>query len=233
MFFDRFNRGSSGRGRIEENTDLRELDEFGNARQPRNTDQQGRPMNSNNHGGGMRGVSSGTLGIGFLLVAALLIYLHFTGNLKGVYDMFSSTPDENINALFQGIKDTEKLNHQNGQWDVVYDDNNIYEDSNFFKQVDKQYVVYVYSNNPALDEPFNEWVVANHDTIPIYKLETWVITDQDLNAAIGTSEPCLVIVYEKERDYKVIDSIIYTPQDFAKVSPTLDALKEHRQNQKK
>lgn len=229
--FDNFRRGT--RGRIEENTEIRELDEFGQPRQPRGQQDGNRQGRQNGSNGGLGGsVTPTRVFIGGLLVIALLLYLHFTGNMNDVYDTFSSTPQENLDAMFNGIRDTEKVNHQEGEWDAIYDENNLYTDSQVFNQVEKQYVVYVYSGDATLDLPFNIWVENNQQNIPIYKLDTWGIMDEELNSAIGTSDPSFVIIYEQEKGYKVIDSIVYNPQEFDTIAVKLDAIKAYRHQQR-
>lgn len=229
--FDNFRKGS--KGRIEENTEIRELDEFGQPKPQRGKHDGNHRGGQNNTSGGLRGaVTPTSLGLVGLLVIALLLYLHFTGNMNEVYDTFSSTPQENIDAMFNGIRDTEKLNKQEGEWDAIYDENNLYQDSQFFNQVEKQYIVYVYSGDATLDTPFNNWVENNQKDIPIYKLDTWSILDNDLNEAIGTNEPSFVIVYEQEKGYKVIDSIVYSPNEFDTIALKLDAIKAYRHQQR-
>lgn len=224
--FGKFEKGKSGR--IEENTEIRELDEFGQPKQKRS--EQTGTHGGNSSGGGFAASMKAKLFGG--LVVAFFAFLYFSGQMGDFIDMFSSTPEENMNAMFQGIRDVEKVNKQEGNLHPIYDKKNIYTSDNIFKQVDKQYVVYLYTEDETLDASFNAWVEEHRDTVPIYTLSTWQNTDLEIDKLVG-SDPAFLIVYEHERDYKVLDSIVTDAASFDLIPETLETLKLYRQEKDK
>lgn len=110
----------------------------------------------------------------FLLIGFLCYVFFLDGKSKisftGIKDTFVSTPDENIAKLITGIKDVDKINKQEGKLDF-YDINNIYTEDVAFKQVEKNYFLYVYTGDEEVDKSYNGWVSANTEELPIYKLD--------------------------------------------------------------
>lgn len=224
--FERFQKGTSGR--IEEDTEIRELDEFGKPKQKKEPSERGHAAPRGSSSG--RGSFKGVLIVGLLV--AFIGFLFYTGQTGDFIDMFSSTPEENLTAMLQGVRDVDKINKQEGNLHPIYDTQNIYHSENIFNQVEKQYVVYVYTGDESVDTPFNTWVQNNREDVPIYTLSTWANTDLELDKLIG-DDPTFLIIYEHERGYKVLDSVVKDVAKFDTIPDTLEVLKQYRQNKDK
>lgn len=116
------------------------------------------------------------------------------GNLKG---FITSTPEENMMAMFTGMKDIEELNHNDGYVDPVYDKNNIYEEERAFKQVEKQYYLYIYTGHP-IDDKFNAWVLQHQESYPVYKLEERQLQSEERLKVMRSGEGTPIIFLIRE-----------------------------------
>lgn len=172
-------------------------------------------------------------GLLILALVGFVIYMLLDGGvgITKVRWTFNSTPDENLESLFKGIKDVEKVNKKQGQsYDDVYDKNNIYEDKSAFKMVDKEYIIYVYTGDKGVDKDFNDWVKMNQGLYPVYKLNRSNLSTQEAMIEYTTAErkPLIYIMKEVDKGYKVIEAVVSDAEGLKGIARVMDDIIEER-----
>lgn len=215
-------------GRISERERL-ERDADGNFRgELKNTpnDRNG-GFNGSNRGSGGNGGGNGKKIIFSLAILVILVIFGLSGDggfgFGNLVRTFNSTPEENLNAMFTSIKKAEADNERNGRPYDIYDYNNLYGDEAVQKLVDKEYVVYVYSNNEEKNQPFNEWVEENQNDVPVYRLSSEdVFSNHEVIEYLEDDTPMLLVYNEVEREKKELEGVIKDPELLGEVLPYIN-----------
>lgn len=168
----------------------------------------------------------------FLILIVVAIFL-----VKNV-DMFNprnwnSTIFENF-ALVENSLEKTSHKHQSGEYeDDFYDENRIYNDKLARDQIDKEYVVYVYTSKEDENEPYDEWVKENDDDVLIYKLhEGDIKRDKELIEYNEDGEPMFVLFNEVDRGEKEIDGVIKDPDLFDKIPDRINEIIQEKEDKK-
>lgn len=114
-----------------------------------------------------------------------------------------------------------------------YDTNPLYSADYIGTQIDKEYMIFVYTGNDELDAPFKEWIenYEKEGTYKIYRIKMDIaidnyyveeaVTDDNYNI---TEEPLLMIFYSPEKQKTVLDSIVKDSTQLDKIPDYLKGL---------
>lgn len=168
-----------------------------------------------------------------VLIGFIIFMLVSSGGIQvmTVKDIFSGSPNENLESMFTGIKDVERMNKRPNQpIDKIYDKNNIYEDRVAYMQTDKEYIVYVYTGDKEMDVEFNKWVDDNQNKYKVYKLNRSEMYTQEEMLMYASEEPSplMYIFKEVDKGEKVIHDVIIASDELPGLSGTMDSLIEKR-----
>jgi len=211
--------------------DRLERDEKGNLRGQRGRDGNrdhfgnGRGYGRNDYGGNRGG--GGKKGIFALCILVVLIIFGIsgTGGFGKFMRTFNSTPEENMNSMFTSVKKLEADNKRDGRPYDIYDHNNLYGDKGIKLIVDKEYAVYVYTEDEEANEPFNTWVKENENTIPIYRLDMEDIEfSQEVASYREDGKPMVLVYNEVERGHKELDGVIKDPELLDEIVPHIQEI---------
>ena len=206
------------------------MDERGRVQEAREIKPEGKGKKSSGGSGG-GGKKKGLLVI--VLIGFIIFMIVSSGGVKmmTIKDIFSGSPDENLESMFTGMKDVERMNKKRGQkLDEVYDKKNIYEDRVANMQPDKEYIVYVYTGNETIDKEFNNWVLENQSKYKVYKLSRAELTTQEEMMGYAAQElsPLMFVFKEVAKGEKSIHDVIIADDELPELSKTMDTLIENR-----
>lgn len=171
---------------------------------------------------------------GFLLVIGLVMwgFSQEEGKMANFFRTWNSSPTENLTTLFNSMEQVDRVNKENvaaGEYKLrtLYDINRIYSDKYVTQMVDKEYVVYVYTEDKEKDNVFNEWVRENDHKVTIFRLNPIDIkTNHEIKSYLEPNTPMLLIYNEIERDVKVLDGVIKDTDLLEEVVPYIEELIE-------
>lgn len=231
MGIDPLNNGGMNRDRVSERDRL-ELDENGQTRGEKAKKEAGKPIAGGSAKGKFKETISKPKVIVGLVAAGALIYFASLGN-GGFVNMlrtFNSTPSENIGSMVTAIQKVDRDNKTVGQeQDPLYDVNNLFTDIYIQQQVDKEYAVFVYTGDEALDQPFREWVLSNEKDIPIYRVNvSEVKNNYEAMDYIEADTPMVFLYNEVERDKKELDAVIKDKDLLKNIVPHILEIQEKK-----
>lgn len=211
--------------------DRLERDEHGNLRgnqrmeRERSQGRGGGFGGNRQRGGDNKGTKKALFAIA-LLVILVIIGMGSSGNgFSNFFRTFNSTPEENLTSFFTSVKKLEADNKREGEPYTVYDHNNIYGDEGITKMVDKEYAVYVYTDNEKKNEPFNSWVQENEGLIPIYRVDINMIGHNAEVISYKEDDTPMVLIYnETERGLKELEGVIKDPELLGEVVPYIEKI---------
>lgn len=179
----------------------------------------------NNGGGGGSNILVG-------IVVILIIFFLVKGTDMFNWRTWDSTIFENFSLIENSLEKTSHKNKSGEYEDDFYDEKRIYNDNLVRDQVDKEYVVYMYTSDEEKNKPYDEWVKGNDDVV-IYKLhEGDVDTDKELREYKEKGQPMFVLYNEVERGKKEIDGVIKDPDLFDKIPERINEIIQEKEEQK-
>lgn len=232
--FDNFNSSNSS-GRVEENEDLKPLDEFGNPKDNNTNNNQN--MNNNGNKGSLFSKFGGNNGgdgggswfkaiLGFAIVGALLFLMFNGGESLTALKRFVGTPTENTNELLNSIKELEAVNKAEGDFDTATQKKELLDEFMILEMPQKEYLVYIYTGKPELDKNFSDFVNKNQKKIPTHKINYLEVNDNiEVKVKIeGEFKPYLLVVKDLGKGAKVIDAVIDNEKQLKNVPTYFDDL---------
>lgn len=216
-------------------------------------------INSNSRFGGGKGYNNqgGSGGSWWkvlmgLIVVGIVIYIPIassSGSLPNKFrNLFGANAQENTNNFINEIQvfkkesdkafnklDSDSTTSNTSTTQDFYDTNALYDSSYISTQVDRDYLVFVYTGNKDQDEAYIKWIKnyekTEKDGFKIYRISyELAISDYYVQEAVSdenynlTEEPLLMIYYTKSKNKKVLDSIIKNSDQLAKVPDYLEGL---------
>lgn len=189
-------------------------------------------------GGYGRGGSQGGSWLGFIVAIGIvafliwLVYKSLNGGLVGPLRSFNSTQDSNITAFQNAFLDMEaknKVSNSDPKY-AVYEKNRIYKSDFLESQVFPEYIVYVYTGDPAKDKEFTDFVLEweKDSTLPpIYRIAMYDIQEHhQIQQAIPYGQPGFAIYKGKQDGGSLFDSAILDSVHFPKIKDYMLQLQE-------
>lgn len=216
FMFDDFNNQNS-RGRVEENTELSPLDEFGKEKRPKETKSTYDSNHNQNKFGFNKNQSSDSgrgswfsVGIAIAIIGFLGFLMFNGGDLLTESKRIIGTPNENLNVMKNSVVDLQTVNQKEGKYDDVKDKNKIFDESVLLNMPEKEYLIYIYTGKPELDKKFDAFVKKNQKDIPIYKFAYLDVNNNvDIKLEIENEfKPYLISVKDLGKGVKTIDATI-------------------------
>lgn len=184
---------------------------------------------------GGKGEKKGSGCLGFIVAIFLIGAIVFAIKESEIIDFrtWNSTSEENF-LTFKNVLDKYSHKSKSGEYDDdFYDKNRLYTDEVVNKQVEKEYVVYVYSPNEGDNTEFDKWVESETGKFKIYKLHAGdVVGNKDILEYHSKFEPAVYIFNEVDRGDKELDGVIKDPELLNKVSERIEELKEEKKQEK-
>lgn len=179
-------------------------------------------FNPRNRGRGSHSGDTGSwfsflFGLALLGVLIYLVYASLNGGLTGVFRSFNSSPTENAAVFKNAFLDLEQKNHDFGkEIEDVYTKNRVYDAVMLETLPYPEYIVYVFTGNAELDEPFNNYIAYHEEKgtlpAPVYRIEQKLIENYKLRNVVKEEVPMFVIYTEDEAGVKTYDSVMTDPQ---------------------
>lgn len=139
------------------------------------------------------------------------------------------TTSEDYAQFKNSVEKTDRSRKNDYKLDDFYDKNRIYSDTLIKQQVDKEYVVYVYTKNREIDQPYNDWVLDNEKEIPIYKVSISDInTNKELRDYVEDGTPMVVVYNEIDRGVKSLEGVIKEVDLLGEVIPKVEEFREEK-----
>lgn len=170
--------------------------------------------------------------IGIVAFLIWLVYKSLNGGLVGPLRSFNSTQDSNITAFqnaFLDMEEKNKVSNRDPKY-AVYDKNRIYKSDFLESQVFPEYIVYVYTGDPAKDKEFTDFVLEweKDSTLPpIYRIAMYDIQEHhQIQQAIPYGQPGFAIYKGKQEGGSLFDSAILDSVHFPKIKDYMLQLQE-------
>lgn len=179
------------------------------------------------------GGNGGCLGV--IVAVALIGVLVFAVKESDIIDLrtWNSTSEENFSVFKNTLDKISQKNISDEFEEDFYDKNRLYTDEVVDKQVEKEYVVYVYSSKEENNTEFDKWVKEETGNFKIYKLhEGDVVGNKDILEYHNKLEPAVYIFNEVDRGEKELDGVIKDAELLEKVGERIEELKEEKEREK-
>jgi len=170
-----------------------------------------------------------------IIVLVLLGVAFFTVKNSPLLDIrtWNSTAEEDFAKVRNSL---EKIDHQrkSGEYeDDFYDKNRIYNDEVIRKQVEKEYIVYVYTPHDKENTPFDVWVEENQKDYKIYKLHINDLkTDFEAKEYKEDRKPMMLLYNEIDQGEKELHGVIKDKDLLDNIPTRIEEIKEEKKLQK-
>lgn len=191
------------------------------------------------------------------VIVGLVIYLpkaYTSGSLSSPLRSIFASPEQNKDNFFGAILDMDKTVNDLDEdpavleETIIYDKNNLHMESFLRTQVEPEYMVYIYTGNYELDEPYNEWI-TNYETkdsntksetedssdskkyetgkYKIYRLSMGDLAeDFEVLDYIEDGEPMILIYNTPVKGTKLLDSVVKDPTLLDSIPDYMDKMVE-------